>query len=284
MENKDVLNLLITCGTSQLEREKLLELGVNNADYQNFFEGELAERDGNLSVPHPKYPENDEFACIRKEELVFRLSELINNSTPEALNNQIGKPINLLGAEISTLIQLSRRREAPWVPDRDAITIIASQTYQGQFAASVLQGILEKVWSLRAENLKLEVVPELRDINPKPEVATTNLAEVFSDRLRSQTEHLAWHNILVITGGYKSIIPCATIYSMIFGVELVYIFERSNKLQSLHPWLELDVQKDRDDWKRFLTMIQKNWGERAGGCFREAISKRLEGNNPYAKF
>lgn len=277
------LNILITTGTSQLDDDKLDLMGISPVTREGFFR-DLLMRDRGLESPPPRYlrdvEQNEYFAG-----LVERLVDQIGGMNEEDIINLIGGEMNPLGAEISTLIRLKMRggdNRSAWIPERDNLVILASETYRGEFSARILKNVIHEVWSVPDTHVKIKVIHELRDRNPNPESATTNLARAISDELRPVSGSYDWHNMIVVTGGYKSIIPCATIFSFLFGVELVYLFEYSSKLQGLHPWLELDHEENKRDWGKFLKMIQKNWGNEAGGCFSIAINKRLE--DPYAKF
>jgi pyridoxal biosynthesis lyase PdxS len=40
-------------------------------------------------------------------------------------------------------------------------------------------------------------------------------------------------NVFVVTGGFKSLLPAATLYAMVFEMPIYYLFEKSDKLWQL---------------------------------------------------
>lgn len=239
-------HIIITCGTSQIDKDKLTKLGITGDARDQF------ERDARMDglPPEPFYARHQGLAnqivallIENKDELTYRSAE------------------SIFGAEISTLEALKHHDEwKNWEPESDTYVILSSETGPGYFCAQILRRLITDPSFLGIpddENIiskKPLIVNRLVD-KPSGEeeakAASNNLAKAIYDQLKPRTTQHNIRNIFIMTGGYKSVIPGLTLFSLFYGIELVYLFERSAYIQSLYPSISYD-EKTWDAWKRVI--------------------------------
>ncbi|NMB86863.1 MAG: hypothetical protein GYA17_00805 [Chloroflexi bacterium] len=182
-----------------------------------------------------------------------------------------------LGAELTTLLAYEREQH-----DLQAahMTILASHTWMGFFAACVLQKVISQYWAIDLPFSEVKIISGLTD---NPDMASTvmiSLAGAILDCLRGAQDGspVQWNNVFIMTSGYKSVIPCMTIYALLYGVEMVYTFERSEKIQSLHPRYNLQDPQARRFWeKTWKGMQSQGWTDNdVSPYLRIALQGRLE--------
>jgi hypothetical protein len=104
-------------------------------------------------------------------------------------------------------------------------------------------------------------------------MALLNFSEILLKFLDKDKESYD-HNSLIMSGGFKSTIPCLTLASFFFGIELLYIFESSNQLQKIHPKIDLSTEEKRsfwnDVWEELLNIGFKN----NASCVRNLLEYR----------
>lgn len=238
-------HIIITCGTSQIDKDKLNRLGITGDARDNF------ERDAKLGVlpPEPFYARHQGLANQIIELLIENKDELAYRSAE-----------SIFGAEISTLEALKDHGEwKNWDPKSDTYVILSSETGPGYFCAQLLRRLLTDpnffgIPDNENNITKPLIVNRLVD-KPSGEeeakAASNNLAKTIYDQLKPRTTQQNIRNIFIMTGGYKSVIPCLTLFSLFYGIELVYLFERSAYIQSLYPSINFD-EKTWDAWKRVI--------------------------------
>lgn len=244
-------NVIITVGTSQLEPDKIKKMALYDA---SLF-GKIRINKADLNI-------------IRQKgiEIIERLNGNFNLESPDP---------DLLGAEISTMALMEKEEDLKW-RENGTLVLLASDTQMGKFARNILYDILTQIYEIPESRIKPDakdldtslVIHNLTD-NPPDQLhvnhALENLATVMKNQLvgRSVEENNSPRNIAVISGGFKSIIPCMTTLSLIYGFPLVYRFENSNQLQSVQPRSRNQNGGDEHKfWIKTLRGIREGgWGE-----------------------
>lgn len=250
------LNLIVPCGISQLTN---VSDKVAHNKWKPFLE---KLRSSHRDTAKTAY-ESDEAVMLKKD-----LLEKINLSKMD--NNQDG----LLGGELSTLLALQTRTSPrTWKPMRDFITLFVTETYAGNFAADILKNALITYWGVPSNENHLSIKsvsgwqPNLSKTNA--EAALGNLATDINVALRESKTEDPIYNVLVATGGMRSTLPCLTIYSLLYGFELVCLSEESTDLLELRPAQEGSEKKI--PWDKVL--IQRG---RGGSMLQSYIRKAFD--------
>jgi len=108
-------------------------------------------------------------------------------------------------------------------------------------------------------------------------MALGNLAESINQCLRKPEPREPIHNILVATGGLRSTLPCLTVYSLLFGFEMVYLSEESDSLIELRPETTDDVLARAINWNA----IGKDPGVGMSTYLRKILDFHNEHGNEY---
>lgn len=229
------INYIITCGTSQLDYEKLkfLKIFTGEDKYKKF---------NNWHVLGPEYAKGLDDDDVNN--LIEGISTLLAESfytTPDAL-----------GAELSTI---KLRRPASDQRDTEYYRILSSDTKKGQLSAVILKKTLDKL------GMQGDDIARITGLKDKPQnegmakTALNNLISGLFNALRTDAQ-----NVFVISGGFKSVIPCITLFASLFGLEMVYLFEDSNLLQTFPATKYLHDPIKRQDWINYWdkTLYQNN--------------------------
>jgi putative CRISPR-associated protein (TIGR02619 family) len=244
---------IVTCGTSQLDRMTIDNLG----------EGVLAKfgiRGLDDLLDNPDSSEVPKTFYEWVEEVVIPASEKIWADDLKKLTDLIGTRNNPLGAELSTMHKLMVRDDGvKWAPTEDELIVISSDTARGKSAAALVKALFAAIYHVPAGKIEIVVVQGLNENPRKGEIdrALDNFANVLLDsmNLSCNSELQLGHNkdsehyAIVMSGGFKSVIPCLTLASYFFGIELVYLFETSAELQTLQPNIDLSSDKKIKFWQ-----------------------------------
>jgi hypothetical protein len=177
---------------------------------------------------------------------------------------------------------LQERDSQPgWSPAEDQAILLASQTGSGMFAALILKLVLVELWGMPETSIKLQMIYGLKDRPEHVDTVMEELAKCIKDNLihtdRKNVKTPSAHNILVMSGGFKSVIPCLTVFSMIYGLEMVYMFEFSRHLQSLHPVYNYEDPDSLKVWRKtWRQMAKQGWAGQASSFLRVALAGRIE--------
>lgn len=227
------INYIITCGTSQLDYDRI---GAAFPSGSNAFDRWVEK---NKNEDQSESPEMETIACELKDDFDQRRPGIPNS----------------LGAELSTL-KLLRQEQKLDNSEKEKFTVLASDSNKGQLAAEILTKTLVKAGfeGCRVTVRDLDENPENSKVNP----AMCSLVDNLYMSLQSGDI-----NKLIITGGFKSILPCTTLFATLNGLEMYYLFEESNFLQSLQPTGEsLKNPKIRHkwikEWRKLLSNETKN--------------------------
>ncbi len=229
------INYIITCGTSQLDSKKYQNWIGHSFRNKTTLEQFIDYHDPDLKNDPVKWEQvtgnwTPNKVATTKQEIVDRLVQRFN---------QPGLS-NFLGAELSTI----KLRKEKHPSDTEYFHIIASETTDGKLAAEILCRTLIKL-GMRGEEI-ITPVRYLRDKLEDPGMASTGLKNLINHlfgALKTDAQ-----NVFVISGGFKSVIPCITLFATMFGLEMVYLFEDSNLLQTYPATEYLHNLANRKNW------------------------------------
>lgn len=256
MPSTELHNFLIPCGTSQIDPEKLrdLQLSISDTDLQEF------EKDVQY------FGESSECFEKKHQRVANAIVErLVEN---KRLLDERTNVVTPFGAEISTLNELSHLpgwRE--WERTSDTYTIFSSDTGPGYFCAQILRRLLIHldIYAIPGKNVgRVVKVERLKDQLNSAEIANSAMIEL-SRQIRSHLRYINsgprnGRDVFVMSGGYKSIIPCLTMFSLIYGIELVYLFERSPFAQSIYP-KPAQNPNEYKEWARVWNVLINRLGQ-----------------------
>lgn len=233
-ENKN-LNLIVTCGTSQIKSDKLTKHTdvLANGEYFNF-EVDLNELNYNdFTTKHQ----------LTINKLKGRLEK-----RKEDLELLIGEKNNPFGAEICTIKKLFLSQ-----PDlssnlvRKKCFIISSDTVSGRVCADILKWECINFLKIPEDDINIKQVAGLRE-KPETEQGINEAMDQLVSSLKNESIQPQWRNIIIMTGGFKSILPCLTLTALYYGLEMAYLFEDSKHLQLLMPVIDWTDKKKREKW------------------------------------
>jgi putative CRISPR-associated protein (TIGR02619 family) len=245
-------HLIVTCGTSHIEQRKLVTLRLDRDPWY----ANLADDNRPIDDDRIKYwPEHRKFETV---------VEALQREWPR-LRSFIRHPENPFGAEISTLAKMEEANE--WSPAEDTITLLYSDTEAGAFCAAVVRYLLEEKWGVPKANIEAKRVVGLKEEPENAIIAEKNFSEAVKEAMKE-----GHTNVIVMTGGFKSVVPCLTIYALLFGIEMFYLFERSDQLQRIH----LPVEKvPLSLWQ----VVRQQWRSKAPQAMIVALEHRLQNPN-----
>ncbi len=250
--------LIITCGTSQIDGDKINVLGLTERDYAPI-------RQDTASVV--SYTPGS-CACSSACENMVKAISTRHQQEGTSLFERVDTP---LGAELATLHRM--REEIFWNPNDDRITLLATETRAGVFCADVIEALMRKLWGVPDSKVKSQVIPEMKESPANTDVAAVNIVRAVLANLQPQPK-----NLLVMTGGFKSLVPPLSMVSFLHGIELVYLFERSTRLQVLNLGPDLVLcSEDQGFWqKTWRDMQRTGYGNHAHPALRAALQHRVE--------
>lgn len=282
-------NLIIPCGTSQLEKllgmhpplscspttqsqveeAFALQLRVGPEDYLGSRLVRDAIDDIVKRLVTELHIELDEKNTVRPKKIL----------KPEHVRDNWWAE-NPFGSELSTLIRLEDRlnlapKESYTPPHR--LVLLASETPAGLMARRVLRKVLEHEYGYRLKpidpdkeksaspqpGVKEELVAGLTEIPNNPEVAEITLVEIIRRNLFSFDS--GWCNLFLVTGGFKSILPCLTMLSLLYGIEMVYLFEHSPQVQRF-KLVEAGTAPEKEAWRGEWLKLMKDGKLKPSGC------------------
>lgn len=267
------VHYVITCGTSQIEKEKLKgSLGFSEKEAANFIS--QVKRAKGQQTPEVFFNEHQtEYARIVKK--------LIENWNK--LPDLIGKEDNPFGAEISTLKAYMKDR-----PAEATATVLTSDSAAGYFCSRILLTLLKSKDDINIDN-EPKMVGRLDEEPSNQEcvnLAMVNLINLAYDALKVENprnpETKGICNIIIASGGFKSILPGLTLFAFVYGLELVYLFEQSNLPQVLTPAMNLTDRKVREKWIDHWKFVIENGRLERASYIYQLINLRTQ--NPNAVF
>ncbi len=258
-------NIIITCGVSQFDIGKLSDLNLKSEVGRSGINDDASEEE--------EYWKSTEVQKIAEKfsSALFRYSK-----EPEKF---LGEKNNPFGAEASTLIAMKVDKRNQWDPGTDHFVILASHTRKGLVCAAILKQVLIDCFKVKMENINIKMVRDLKNTPTDDTKALANLADIITKKLIEDKTDSHWKNIFVMTGGYKSTIPCLSLFSILYGTKLVYLFDEQNskKVQELHPWIDFSDKDTITYWtKVFNEFVKTHQDENANDYFLVTLRFRLE--------
>lgn len=260
-------NIIITCGTSQLDDEKT---GIIGTDLRT----DLERWDNRGSQP------SDETWTAHQGLLNYFLNHL--HEEEQWIHCRENGHNNPYGAEIATLVKLQDRGGgAGWDPAQDRLVILSSQTCKGYISARLLRELL--ISQFHAENVVGPVIVEGLKELPESERAADNALLGFAETVKTYIDPNNpgrppnSRDLFVATGGFKAVLPCLSLYSLIMGIEMVYLFEQSNYLHTLYPPINFNRQQ-KEQWQGAFIELRRMIpeGERNRSMLEVILSARQD--------
>ncbi len=278
--------LIVTCGTSQIDTTTLKAIDAEGGVYMEFREGVLG------SLTAFCYSSVGEDFIQPGDGIHHWIISSVDHLTRQFMGNfasldqRIGEmDQNPLGAELTTLHQMRTREDGfQWDPREDQVVLLSSETRRGYCATYFVKQVLHALYQVPEEKVCIDIVPGLCEEVEDVDITLYTFAEVVLDYLdleddkRSPYEHYA----VLMSGGFKSVIPVLTLLSFFFGIELIYIFEASQTLLSLNPSVELDSESDREFWKGVWEGLKQRSLTNRAAYYRALLDARLK--FPYRSF
>jgi len=274
-------NLIVTCGTSQISSERVQALGIPNRDAFDSRLRRSDERVVEQSAMYEgldpllvkflsPFNESGSIRITPLNQFFENLKNRLFENTRallEGVDSQAASRIferwfegmrpgqtQLLGAELATLGVMRYTKEErldkeegldgrnSFMPDRDHVTLLWSDTLAGAFCAStVRQFLLEKKWIRDSAHLSAIRIEGLK------EQVEFGKAEVVDGNIRKALEDAVLHappvdkHVIVYSGGFKSLIPMLTLFGQANQINLYCLFENSTILR--RTYFPSDSQK-----------------------------------------
>lgn len=140
--------------------------------------------------------------------------------------------LRLISAETNSLRALK-------VGNEDSIHLLHTATPEGEVCAAEVARILERDMGLGDISLCEVAGLQVRDARSFRTEGIQNLFSRLQDMVRFQGDV-----VLNVTAGFKSVVPYVTLFGILNGLRIVYLFERSDSL------IELPAMPISFDWER----------------------------------
>lgn len=174
----------------------------------------------------------------------------------------------VLGAEVASLTALLQ--EPPYGQLR-RVLLLHSDTEHGLRAAAFLQELIPARFGLEAYRRR---VTDLRDDLPGV-FRTSGLRQLVRELARAVREHGARKLVFDATGGYKAQVAIAVAVGQVFGVPVVYRFERFPEVIEIPP---LPLSLDEKELRPLLQQLEK--GPITSEALRDFVGDPLTEANP----
>jgi putative CRISPR-associated protein (TIGR02619 family) len=148
----------------------------------------------------------------------------IVESSAEILMQAVNENLkgNCLSAEMTSLTAFKNGKDLGLDTKMDLIVLLATETVDGIFCADVHKMVLDKLKWCRVEGpIKIDGI-NTKSAKSFQEAGLNNLKQAIDKILNGNTWSDKYFNI---TGGYKGIIPFATIHAFDRGMKLIYLYE-----------------------------------------------------------
>ena len=192
-------------------------------------------------------------------------------------------------AELNSLYHI---QPLPGKRKRDKIVLIATRTPVGKLCSEILKEALTDI-EINSDKVKISVdepiYPEGLGKADDSTFITDGLPNFISDLSRQIQNHSEdYEVILVPTGGYKSLIPYATLAGILHGKEIKYIYEESDELMSLPSIpIGLDIEKWQPAYIKLDILTNqpakntKAYYENLDQSFKNLLVPPSDGNQSY---
>lgn len=205
--------IIITVGTSITEKPFIF----------NIFNHEIK------SLEDEERPDNYDYFLNECKNIFIRISA--NHHSP----------ITDLSAELASLVVFKKKIG---IDKGDVIALFSTNTESGKFCASVNYEVLKYLKWVQVENLKepktikgFKLKPSLSDediATPFNEIGVKNFIREIDELLKFEFDYTFFN----ITGGFKAIIPHATIIAHNNKMTLFYLYEKSNQIITIKTFVD----------------------------------------------
>jgi CRISPR/Cas system-associated protein Csm6 len=249
--------IITTVGTSiftNYRDEKVkARLGRDYASIDVPMQRTLAKRDGS------EVPATDIYAD-EYQSYIKTLKEIIRDFWYEY--PEIDQPNQNASAEIASILKIIEAENEPC-----EVHLIATDTLQSVLAAELIVGWFEKYRNPKVSKVLFQRQDTLFEKQGDSEYVVKDL------RVKSQVDyetgfmnliellekiHIKDHTILNITGGYKGIIPVATLFGQLFEIPLYYLYneEETEKQENAITIGNLPIHFDLGYIENFVLYLQ----------------------------
>ena len=114
----------------------------------------------------------------------------------------------------------------------DSVLLIVTDTADGMCCARALKRVLLKKLPVKAVSIEAVIGLQVHDAQLFLEQGVVNYGQVVEDFAQSNSDK---EMILNITGGFKALIPYATIQAATRGWKMIYIYQYSDQLIEIPP-------------------------------------------------
>lgn len=141
-----------------------------------------------------------------------------------------------LSAELASLRVFKKNNE---LNENDVIVLLATDTVDGKFCAEVNKKVLDSLKWCKIEGPSTIKGCKTRETTPDEDIAK-NFVDAGLNNLRNEVERILRSNTFDpryfnITGGFKGIIPFATILAFEKRMSMMYLYETSSDLIIIDP-------------------------------------------------
>lgn len=114
--------------------------------------------------------------------------------------------------------------------DRDIVTLLVTDTDRGRTCAAELAKVISESFGCKATCTDIEGL-QVGNAERFRRIGISRLYDAMTDLRRRHP----METVLNVTGGFKSVVPYMTLYGMLNGLTVAYLFERSDQLIYLPP-------------------------------------------------
>lgn len=256
VEGDDEVNhFFVTVGTSQLTNDKLMnELDASITDSLravNEYETSLPNESRLIETLLPE--------LVRRMAIYWQ--QMDDGPEPVFINNA-------LGAELTTLVFVLCKQALAGRSFKERIKATASEsrfflhhsdTTSGRLAGRVLASFLKEVWGVGDELIHsyqtkgLHQIPRTsRDAQRAMQNFSYQMAQSLRDSCELEDGVVSPH--IIMTGGFKSLIPTLDRFSLAYNIPLNYVFEKSDA-----PIYGMPLNLDEDTRSRIREILTKEY-------------------------
>ncbi|MEM3473613.1 MAG: putative CRISPR-associated protein [archaeon] len=226
---------IVTVGTSLIDNYLNSKGKIRTFDREEIEDStcdeDIWEKGSNLDSLHEEiYKSNKVTYQINNYKLAYdEISEWLNGC-----QNRI-KELEEKSAELKTLFKLSTS-----FGDSDKIYLLPTFTYGGILCAKLLEDTIKEIPNSKAgiETIFTKGLNSAKDTAFVTEGIPNLLDNIYNKVLEGESNNKEVY--LLISGGYKSIVPYATLVGLLTHHKLYYIYEKSDELIEL-PELPIDI-------------------------------------------
>lgn len=195
---------------------------------------------GNKLYPN-KFEKNYIKELTEDKKLRPEIRSMIIDRTVENIIQNVSNnlPKNMWSAEISSIKAFKFNKDLG-LNEEIVIALFSTETEDGKFCAEVNKKVLDKLgWCKVLDPIPITGLKTKSKSKPN-EAVSKNFLEVGLQKLNEEVDKLLKNpdytqNYFNITGGFKAVIPIATIIAFEREMSLIYLYEESDDLIVMNP-------------------------------------------------